>query len=109
MLLKGVGLLVHLPNPQALRRRRQDILPVALDIGYPHHLGWWKIMFELINLMKAVLWLPQIQIHDIDLIVHSVGVVAGDRHVELVVLAIAERYRIILEVAFVSVDLLGLS
>ena len=73
MLLKGVGLLVHLPNPQALRRRRQDILPVALDIGYPHHLGRRKIMFELINLMKAVLWLPQIQIHDIDLILSVVN------------------------------------
>ena len=109
MLLKGVGLLVHLPNPEALCRRCQDVLPVTLYVWYPHHLGRWKVMFELIDLVKPVIRLPQIQIDDVDLIVHGVCVVAGDSHVELVVLPIAECYRIILEVTFVSIDLLCLS
>lgn len=64
-------------------------------------------MLKLINLLKAVIRLAKVEVHNIDLVVDGVGEIACYRHSELVVFSISESYSIILELALIGVYLFG--
>ena len=109
MLNKRVGLLIHFPYPETLSSGGKYILTITLNIRDPHHLGRREVVLEFINFDEPIIGLPQIQRNDVDLVVHSVNIIARHSHVKLVILPIPERYRIVLEVALVRVYLLCLS
>lgn len=107
VLLVGHRVFLDLPNAQIFSSGGQNVLARPFDIRNPHDLRRWKFMLKLIDLLKAVIRLAKIEIHNVDLVVDGVGEIACYRHSELVVFSISESNGIILELALIGVYLLG--
>ena len=64
-------------------------------------------MFELVDLLEPVIWLAELQINDVNLVVHRVGVITSHCHLEFVILPGPEGYRIVLKVTFIGIYFLS--
>jgi hypothetical protein len=66
-------------------------------------------VFEFINFPEAFVWLFEIEINDVDLVVHGVCIVTRYGHLEFVIFSVSESNRVILKATVISVYLFGLS
>ena len=66
-------------------------------------------MFEFINFPKTFIWLFEVEINDIDLVVHGVCIVTRYSHLEFVIFSVSKSNGVILKATVISVYLFGLS
>ena len=105
---KRVAFLVHLPDSEAFGGGCQDVLAVSFDVGYPHHLSRREVVLKLVDLPEAIIRFVQIKADNVDGVIHRVGIIARHRHMKFIVFPIPKSNGIILKVALIRVNLLGL-
>lgn len=105
MLFEGVCFILHFPNSKILCCCSHDIFSLSFHIRYPHYFCRRKLMFKFIYLFKSIVWLFKIQINNINLVIHTVCVIATNSHYKFIIFSSSECYRIILKVTIVCVYL----
>ena len=102
-----------LPDAQTFCCRCQQILLgdglILVSTRHPLYFGWRELMCKLIDFAEPIIWVCQAQVDNFDFVVHAVSLKASDGELELVVASVSEGDCVVLEIAFICVDLLSVS